>query len=76
MAPTPLDLSGLEGALPTKSDGVETFKVGDWKLQSGELISDAWIAYKTFGDSKSPAIIYPSWFSGSKNIPTLLLNCP
>lgn len=42
----------------------ETFKLGDWELQSGEKILDAHIAYKTFGDPKSPAIIYPSWFSG------------
>lgn len=43
----------------------ETFKLGDWELQSGEKILNAHIAYKTFGDPKSPAIIYPSWFSGS-----------
>jgi len=45
--------------------GVVTYKLGDWKLQSGQTIPGAEIAYKTFGDSKSPAIIYPSWFSGS-----------
>lgn len=44
---------------------VETYKLGDWSLQSGQSIPDAQIAYKTFGDSKLPAIIYPSWFSGS-----------
>lgn len=42
----------------------ETFSLGDWKLQSGVSISDAFIAYKTFGDPKSPAILYPSWYSG------------
>lgn len=42
----------------------ETFKLGDWGLQSGEKIEDAHIAYKTFGDPKTPAIIYPTWFSG------------
>lgn len=42
----------------------ETFKLGDWELQSGEKIIDAHIAYKTFGDIKSPAIVYPTWFSG------------
>ncbi|KAL7930744.1 Alpha/Beta hydrolase protein [Trichoderma chlorosporum] len=41
------------------------FKLGDFKLVSGETIPDAFIAYKTFGDASSPAIIYPSWFSGS-----------
>ncbi|PVH86975.1 homoserine acetyltransferase family protein-like protein [Cadophora sp. DSE1049] len=44
---------------------VQTFKLGDWKLQSGQSIPDAEIAFKTFGDPKSPAIIYPSWYSGS-----------
>lgn len=42
----------------------ETFKLGDWDLQSGEKIADAYIAYKTFGDPKSPAIVYPTWFTG------------
>ncbi|KAJ5780047.1 Homoserine acetyltransferase [Penicillium paradoxum] len=42
----------------------ETFKLGDWQLQSGEKIENAHIAYKTFGDPKSPAIVYPTWFSG------------
>lgn len=46
----------------------EIFKLGDWELQSGEKILDAHIAYKTFGDPKSPAIVYPSWFSGCKSI--------
>lgn len=48
----------------------ETFKLGDWELQSGEKIVDAHIAYKTFGDSTLPAIIYPSWFSGSTVLDT------
>ncbi|KAJ5091211.1 hypothetical protein NUU61_006081 [Penicillium alfredii] len=42
----------------------ETFKLGDWELQSGEKLADAHIAYKTFGDRASPAIVYPTWFSG------------
>ncbi|TVY26324.1 putative acyltransferase, partial [Lachnellula hyalina] len=54
-------------ALKSKSimASVETYKLGDWKLQSGQEIPDAHIAYKTFGDPASPAIIYPTWFSGS-----------
>lgn len=42
----------------------EIFKLGDWELQSGEKIIDAHIAYKTFGDPKSPTIVYPTWYSG------------
>lgn len=45
--------------------GVQTYKLGDWNLQSGQTIPDAHIAYKTLGDPKSLAIIYPSWYSGS-----------
>lgn len=46
--------------------GVQTYSLGDWELQSGQSIPNAQIAYKTFGDSKLPAIIYPSWYSGGK----------
>jgi homoserine acetyltransferase len=46
--------------------GVQTYKVGDWQLESGQSIPDAHIAYKTVGDPKLPAIIYPSWFSGCR----------
>ena len=42
----------------------EIFKLGDWKLQCGATLPDAHIAYRTFGDPKSPAIVYPTWFSG------------
>nr|UWK20223.1 homoserine acetyltransferase [Trichoderma stromaticum] len=41
------------------------FELGDFKLVSGETLPNAFIAYKTFGDASSPAIIYPSWFSGA-----------
>ncbi|KAL2038628.1 hypothetical protein N7G274_008676 [Stereocaulon virgatum] len=43
----------------------ETFNLGDWKLQCGSTLPNAHIAYKTFGDPKSPAIVYPTWYSGS-----------
>ncbi|EPS25515.1 hypothetical protein PDE_00448 [Penicillium oxalicum 114-2] len=43
----------------------EIYKLGDWELQSGEKIPDAHIAFKTFGDRKLPAIVYPTWFSGT-----------
>jgi homoserine acetyltransferase len=46
------------------SSEYKTYKLGDFKLQSGEIIPDAFIAYKTFGEPTSPAIIHPTWFSG------------
>lgn len=53
----------------------QTYKLGDWHLQSGEVIPDAFIAYKTYGSSELPAIIYPTWYSGSRStIPQLLLD--
>ena len=51
------------------SQDYETFKLGDWELQSGEKIVNAHIAFKTFGDPKSPAIVYPTWFSGCELLP-------
>ena len=42
----------------------EAYKLGDWHLQCGASIPDAFIAYKTFGDPKSPAVVYPTWYSG------------
>ena len=51
--------------------GVETYQLGEWKLQSGQSIPDVWIAYSVFGDPKSPAIIYPTWYSvGEQYTPT------
>lgn len=48
----------------TMAQDYEILQLGDWELQSGEKIVDAHLAYKTFGDPKSPAIVYPTWFSG------------
>lgn len=49
---------------------VQKFKLGDWKLQSGQTIPDAELAYKVHGHPSLPAIIYPSWFSGGASPPT------
>jgi homoserine acetyltransferase len=48
----------------------EIYDLGDFTLQSGEIIPDAKIAYKTFGDPSLPAIIYPTWYSGRTSILT------
>ncbi|EEY18651.1 homoserine acetyltransferase family protein [Verticillium alfalfae VaMs.102] len=44
---------------------VKTFSLGDFALQSGETIPGAFLAYKTFGAPSSPAVIYPTWYSGA-----------
>lgn len=43
---------------------VKTFALGDFALSSGNVLPQAFIAYKTFGSPSSPAIIYPTWYSG------------
>ncbi|KAI1815015.1 homoserine acetyltransferase family protein [Poronia punctata] len=42
----------------------KTFHLGDFALQSGKILENAFIAYKTFGNPKNPAIVYPTWYSG------------
>lgn len=46
------------------SDDYQTYKLGDFKLQGGEVLPDAFIAYKTLGDPSLPVVIYPTWYSG------------
>ncbi|CAI6097206.1 unnamed protein product [Clonostachys chloroleuca] len=43
---------------------IKKFVLGDFALQGGGILKDAWIAYKTFGDPASPAVLYPTWYSG------------
>lgn len=51
----------------------ETFSLGDWELQTGETLPNAHIAYKTYGDPRSPAVVYPTWFSGAISDNTWLI---
>ncbi|KAK4697649.1 homoserine O-acetyltransferase/O-succinyltransferase, partial [Lecanoromycetidae sp. Uapishka_2] len=57
----------------TKPD-YETYKLGDWELQCGAILRDAHIAYKTFGDPKSPAIVYPTCIKYFIIVPALFGN--
>lgn len=43
---------------------VKTFALGDFPLVSGQTLTKAFIAYKTFGSPSCPAVIYPTWYSG------------
>lgn len=47
------------------SQDYDTYSLGDWQLKEGGTIPDAHVAYKTFGEPSLPAIIYPTWYSGS-----------
>ncbi|KAI4647600.1 uncharacterized protein J4E78_008915 [Alternaria triticimaculans] len=49
----------------SSNDDYQTYKLGNFKLKSGGEIPDAFIAYKTLGDPSLPAIIYPTWYSGT-----------
>lgn len=60
------DLS-LSSASPLEMAGIQMYELGEWQLESGQTIPHAQMAYKTFGDPKSPAIVYPSWFSGRRS---------
>ncbi|MEV0070837.1 MULTISPECIES: alpha/beta fold hydrolase [unclassified Amycolatopsis] len=45
----------------------EMFDLGTVRLQEGATLSDAKLAYKTYGElngDKSNAIVYPTWYSG------------
>ena len=48
----------------------QVLSLGDFKLQSGVVLPNSFIAYKTLGvlnDTKSNAIVFPSWYSGTHN---------
>jgi homoserine O-acetyltransferase len=45
----------------------EIFELGEVRLQMGETLRDAKLAYRTYGSlnqAKSNAIVYPTWYSG------------
>ncbi|KAM0713726.1 hypothetical protein Q7P37_010688 [Cladosporium fusiforme] len=50
---------------PPNPNDYETYSLGDFPLQEGGTIPGAHIAYKTLGSPSNPAIIYPTWYSGS-----------
>lgn len=47
------------------SQDYQIYPLGDFSLKNGGLIPSAHLAYKTFGHSSLPAIIYSTWYSGS-----------
>lgn len=48
-----------------KDARVEVYSLGDFTLLSGEVIPKAHIAYRTYGSPSNPAIVYPTWYSGT-----------
>ncbi|GAO52364.1 homoserine acetyltransferase family protein [Saitoella complicata NRRL Y-17804] len=51
--------------MPNVNDGVQTYELGNFELKCGVTLPNAFVAYKTFGDPSLPAIMYPTWYSGS-----------
>ena len=52
-------------AEPPSKEGV--FRLGDFKLQSGKVLKDAFLSYETHGvlnANKDNVILYPTWFTG------------
>ena len=51
------------------SNAVEgRFELGDFKLQSGTVLPDAFLGYTTHGTlnaSRNNAIVYPTWYLGN-----------
>ncbi|RKO87516.1 Alpha/Beta hydrolase protein, partial [Blyttiomyces helicus] len=43
----------------------ETFALGDFALQEGQTLRNAWLAYKTYGSPDKPCIVFPTWYSGT-----------
>lgn len=55
-------------AVPLLGQDQQFAQLGDFKLQSGEVIRDCRIGYRTFGrlnGDKSNAIVFPTWASGT-----------
>ncbi|KAI1847031.1 hypothetical protein JX265_006773 [Neoarthrinium moseri] len=49
----------------SNSNNVQSFPLGDFELQNGDLLRGAWLSYKTWGSPSSPVVLYPTWFSGA-----------
>jgi len=50
------------------TDGAARFDLGRLELQSGEVVHDAWLAYKTYGtlnDTRDNAVILPTFYTGT-----------
>ncbi|KAF9398721.1 hypothetical protein BGZ94_005911, partial [Podila epigama] len=50
---------------PEPDVNIKYYQLGDFKLQSGEILPGAFIAYRTYGSPDKPCIVYPTWYSGA-----------
>ncbi|PYS79985.1 MAG: homoserine acetyltransferase, partial [Acidobacteria bacterium] len=50
------------------AQNLQSARLGDFKLESGEVIRDCRVGYRTFGalnGERSNAILFPTWASGT-----------
>ena len=61
---------------PSFGQELQFVELGDFRLESGEVIRDCRIGYRTFGnlnEQKSNAVLFPTWFTGTtKNLIDLI----
>ncbi|KAF9397286.1 hypothetical protein BGX21_009025 [Mortierella sp. AD011] len=50
---------------PQPDPAIKFYQLGDFELQSGEILPSAYIAYRTYGSPTNPCIVYPTWYSGT-----------
>jgi homoserine O-acetyltransferase/O-succinyltransferase len=58
----------LVASLPAFSQGQQLASLGDFRLESGEVIRDCHVGYRVYGHlngKKSNAILFPTWFGGT-----------
>jgi len=54
--------------LRSGQEGLQFIKLGDYRLESGQVIRDCRVAYRTFGvlnTDKSNVILFPNWLAGT-----------
>ena len=47
-----------------------SYGLGDFVLQSGIILSDAFMGYKTYGtlnSSRDNVIVFPTWYTGTRD---------
>ncbi|GJJ77385.1 homoserine O-acetyltransferase/O-succinyltransferase [Entomortierella parvispora] len=50
---------------PNMDNITKYHQLGDFELQSGEVLPAAYIAYRTYGSPSNPCVVYPTWYSGT-----------
>ncbi|KAF9327995.1 hypothetical protein BG006_008768 [Podila minutissima] len=50
--------------VPQPDPTLQYYHLGDFELQSSEILPSAFTAYRTYGSTINPCVLYPTWFSG------------